>query len=91
MGAASMKDFWQQEASRILKAAMVRDDYNYTTLAVLLKSRGVTLTPRSLSNKINRGNFSFSFFLRCMSTMGYSEVRFQLRSPKPSKSETQAK
>jgi hypothetical protein len=60
---------------------MVRAGYTPASLAALLKDKGMTLTARSLSNRISRGNFTFAFYVRCMVTMGYDEVHFRLKRP----------
>ena len=74
MGLA-MKD-WNKQAKTILKAELARADSNYEDLAVKLKAIGVEETYSSLAAKINRGTFSFAFFVQCMAALGVSVVRF---------------
>lgn len=78
-----MKDYWAQEAAGILKGLLARDDVGYKQLANKLETMGFEETPRQLRNKINRGTFSFLFFLRCLGALGYEDIRFTLRPPKP--------
>lgn len=79
-----MKDYWAQEAAGILKGLLARDNVGYKKLANKLEELGFDETPRQLRNKINRGTFSFLFFLRCLAALGYEDIRFTVRPPKPS-------
>ncbi len=38
---------------------------------------------RALRNKVNRGSFSFIFYLQCLHALGYSESEFKLTQPPP--------
>ena len=78
-----MKDYWAAEAAGILKGMLIRDGITYKRLSLMLAARGFDESERQLRNRINRGAFSFSFFLRCMTAMGYEDVRFTVRSTKP--------
>lgn len=78
-----MKDYWAREAAGILKGLLARDNVGYQGLANKLEALGFEETPRQLRNKINRGTFSFLFFLRCLAALGYEDIRFTLRPPKP--------
>jgi hypothetical protein len=78
-----MKDHWESEAAGILKSLLARDDVGYKKLALELAKLGVQDTERALRNKINRGSFSFSFFLSCLVALGYRDLRFTVRPPKP--------
>lgn len=70
-----MKNPWNDEARRILKAELARRDVSYKALSKALEAVGVGESPRQLTNKINRGTFTFAFFLRCMKALGVRDVR----------------
>jgi hypothetical protein len=63
------------EAKRILKAEMERREYSFKQLAQALEADGGTAeTIQTLINKVNRGRFSFAFFLRAVRAMGVATV-----------------
>ncbi len=68
---------WQQEARRILRTELARRDIGYKELARALEAVGVEESAKALSNKINRGTFSFVFFLQCMRALEVEVVRLQ--------------
>jgi hypothetical protein len=60
---------WEREARRIIKSLMARHDCSAKRLSLLLELQGIEIESRALSNRINRGTFSFAFFLqiaRCL-------------------------
>jgi len=76
------EDEWMAtEATRILRAEMARRGINYKQLAealAALEGNGSAESVQVLSNKINRGRFSFAFFLRAIKAMG---IQLKLESP----------
>jgi hypothetical protein len=68
---------WQREARRLLRAQMALKDVRYKGLARALESIGVLEEPKALANKINRGTFSFVFFLQCMHALDIESVRLK--------------
>lgn len=68
-------DAWELESKRILKAELVRRDIGYKVLSARLAAIGVEVSAGNLSNKINRGKFSFAFFLQCMKAANVETVR----------------
>ena len=54
----------------MLKDAMYWKRVNYKSLSELLLVVGIAENPNQLRHKINRGKFSFAFFLQCMRAMG---------------------
>lgn len=66
---------WNKGASNILKSEMVRAGVNYPELVQRLQTIGVVETYHSVAAKINRGTFSFAFFIQCMKALGKSEIR----------------
>ena len=69
---------WRQLAKKILKVEMARKDWSYEELLQALEVVGVKETYASVSNKINRGAFSFIFFLQCLKAMGKGAVTLDL-------------
>lgn len=61
---------YEFHAKAMLKAEMVRNGISLDDLAAMLAKDGLEETPKALSMKINRGKFTLSFFLRCMTLMG---------------------
>lgn len=51
---------------------------SYKQLSRTLEVFGEKVPEKTLGNKINRGTFSFIFFLQCMYALGRSDVRFLL-------------
>lgn len=69
------------EATRVLRAEMARRGINFKQLAealAALEGHGSAESVQVLSNKINRGRFSFAFFLRAIKAMG---IQLKLESP----------
>lgn len=61
-----------REATRILRTYLVRHGVDYKSLARLLALEGES--SQVLANKVNRGRFTFAFFLRVMRALGEDTV-----------------
>ncbi len=71
-------ELFAAEAKRILKAEMERREYSFKLLAQALEADGDTSeTVQTLINKVNRGRFSFAFFLRAVRAMGVTAVNVE--------------
>ncbi len=57
---------WKKRASNLLKAELKKRDIGYAELCRRLQEIGLLETVASVTTKINRGTFSFAFFLQCM-------------------------
>lgn len=66
---------WRKKAKILLQLEIKKQDINYDILIERLKDIGIEENYGSLSTKINRGAFSFLFFLQCMKALGIKEVR----------------
>lgn len=84
-----MKEFWSTEARNILKGLLAREDSTYKVLAKRLEHIGVKENADQLRNKINRGTFSFAFFLKCLHALGQTEARITVKRPKSTPREKQ--
>ena len=64
------------EATRILRAEMARRGFSYKSLAeAMSRQEGEPKeSTQALTNKVNRGRFSFAFFLRACRAMGVVRV-----------------
>ena len=71
------------EARRLLRAEMLRRGYSFKRLAEALSATGPESADsvQSLINKVNRGRFSFAFFMRASRAMGMTTL--DLRSTEP--------
>ncbi len=65
---------WKREARRILLTEITKKDMGVQELSRALEAVNVKNDPKVLSNKINRGTFSFMFFLQCMRALQVREV-----------------
>lgn len=65
---------WKREARHILLNEINKKDMDFKELARALEAVQLDETPKALSNKINRGTFSFVFFLQCMRALKVSTV-----------------
>jgi len=66
---------WKATAKNILKAELKRKGVDYEDLAEKLKGFGIEESYNSINTKINRGSFTFQFFLQCMEAIGAKEIR----------------
>jgi hypothetical protein len=66
---------WKATAKNILKSELARKGVDYETLATKLQEIGVDENYNSVNTKINRGAFTFQFFLQCMKAIGVNDVR----------------
>lgn len=83
---AQPKNFWQKEAVNIVKSLMTRQGVVPKTLSVRLEERlGVKVAETVLRNRLNRGNFSFVFFLQCVAALGHDRINLELTPPPPKK------
>lgn len=68
---------WGILAKNILKAELARKGIDYETLVTKLKDIGIDESYNSINTKINRGSFSFQFFLQCMRAIGANELNLR--------------
>ncbi len=66
---------WVEEPRGLIKSTMKRQKLTYDDLALKLKQIGIGESAANLRNKINRGNFSASFFLQCLTALEVSITR----------------
>lgn len=66
---------WKVFSKNILKAELTRRDIDYEMLALKLKAIGLDENYNSINTKINRGTFSFVFFVQCMTALDVKTIR----------------
>lgn len=64
----------QTEASRILKALLVRRQLKHADLVDALSRVGVNESVSSIKGKLHRGTFSFAWMLACCKALGLSKI-----------------
>jgi Domain of unknown function (DUF6471) len=78
------EDVTAEEAKRIIRTEMVKRGYSYdrlsAELAVLYPHLPIE-TRQQLTNKVNRGRFSFAFVLRVMRAMGVEVLNLMPTGP----------
>ncbi len=82
-GAADDEKMFSEQAKSILKAELKRCGATYADLAEMLSTGGRYETEANLRNRISRGNFTASFFLRCLNLLGTTFIQLgteQLRT-----------
>lgn len=70
------QDDWNRQAANLLKAELARAGVGYESLIERLKEIGVDESYKGIAAKINRGTFSFAFFMQCMAALNQKTVRF---------------
>lgn len=68
---------WAVTAKNILKAELSRRGVSYVELQEKLEQLGIDETANSINVKINRGTFSFIFFLQTMKAIGAKTLRLE--------------
>jgi hypothetical protein len=72
------RTFWHEESTRLLRVALAAHRVSYKELSRMLEEFGELEPEKTLNNKINRGTFSFIFFIKCMYAIGRLENRLEL-------------
>jgi hypothetical protein len=72
MGQADV--FFEQRAKTLIKEAMEAQALSFKELSRRLEGIGVVCNDRQLTNRINRGKFSFAFALAVFRALGLDAV-----------------
>lgn len=72
-----MDDDWNRRATNLLKSELALAGIGYEELTKRLADIGVDESYKGISNKINRGAFTFVFFMQCMCALGKTSVRLE--------------
>lgn len=69
------KAYYKRYAKKLLKDARVDNNLGYWEIPpLLLEEAGENLSTRALTNKVNRGTFSFTFALQFLSAIGVKRI-----------------
>lgn len=68
------RDEWEELSRNLIKSELVRKGIDYPELSVRLQRLGISDEASNINSKINRGKFSFTFFLQCMHAIGTDTV-----------------
>lgn len=68
---------WNRLATNLLKAELARAGIGYEELIKRLSELGVKESYKGIANKINRGAYSFAFFMQCMKAVNQKTIRFE--------------
>jgi len=68
---------YAQRARKIIKTEMYLRDVSYRDLSQLMGQIGLEESETQLKTKINRGRFSFLFFLQVMDALGMESLDLQ--------------
>lgn len=74
---ARMADDWNLQAERTLRAELARAGVNFTELSRRLTAAGDPQSPKSIAAKVQRGAFTFAFFMQCMQAIDQKVVRLR--------------
>lgn len=66
---------WNRLACNLLKSELAKAGIGYDGLIKRLAEIGVTESYKGIANKINRGAYSFAFFMQCMKALGIQTIR----------------
>ncbi len=65
---------WNKLATNTIKAELARAGVSYDELIKRLAEVGVHESYTGLAAKINRGTFSFMFFMQCMKALKINQI-----------------
>ena len=68
---------WHKLATNTLKVELARTGIGYEELIKCLAAIGVHETYTGIAAKINRGTYSFMFFMQCMKAIGVKNIRLE--------------
>ena len=66
---------WKKSAANLLKSELARAGIGYPELSQRLVALGIDEPLQGVAAKINRGAFSFVFFMQCMEALGKTKIR----------------
>lgn len=69
--------YTNDKVKRLLKSELVKRGIKTSDLALLLNQEGINETKSSIASKINRGTFSATFFMQCLSVIGCTKVEIE--------------
>ena len=73
------EDIWKNMSKSILKSELSKKSIDYNQLSEKLAMIGINENPANINSKINRGTFSFTFFLQCMQAINTQTIIFETK------------
>lgn len=67
-------DYWVELAATVLKSEMKLRHLTYEDLKTKLHTIGIEENSANTAKKINRGTFSFFYFLQCLKAIGVEKL-----------------
>lgn len=71
-----LKNEWEDEAAKIVKAELARRGLSYEDLRLALEKIGVQKSTHNVAKTINLGKFSLAFFLQVAKAIGLNRLQF---------------
>jgi hypothetical protein len=68
---------WNRLACNLLKSELAKAGIGYEELIRRLAEIGITESYKGIANKINRGTYSFTFFMQCMKALNQKSFRLE--------------
>ena len=68
---------WQKKAANLLKSELARKGMGYDELRQALSNIGIIKTTNNINVTINRGTFSFVFFLQCVEALQLDKIQLK--------------
>ena len=72
-----MEKEWSKQATNMIKAELSRKGVTYDQLQEKMAVLGIEETANAINVKINRGTFSFVFFMQVMKAIGAKTLRLE--------------
>ena len=68
------REFYEQQARLLIKRYRRDAEISYKELARRLEAHGLKIEPQVLTNRINRGTYTFSFALHLLAALGVATI-----------------
>jgi hypothetical protein len=68
---------WNNKAKAMIKVELAKKDIGYEELEQLLLDIGVVENKSNITNKLNRGKFSFAFALQIFKALGLKKLNLE--------------
>lgn len=72
-----MEKEWSKLATNMIKSELSRKGVSYDQLQEKMAALGIEETANAINVKINRGTFSFVFFMQVMKAIGAKTLRLE--------------
>lgn len=82
------RQFYEEQARTLIQRLREDKDVSYSDLARRLQAHGSLQSRQTLTNKLNRGGYSFEFALQVLAALGVTTLRIpqlpqELQRPNP--------